>query len=130
MARYRQGRLNEEIKKSISNLLLNGIKDPVLTSRIITVAGVEVTADASYATCYVTPLVLAEEDREVVCREVLQAFNRAKGTFRRQVGRDIKMRHVPELIFKIDSSMEYGRHIDLILEEISKEEKSGYEGEL
>ncbi|MBQ6583276.1 MAG: 30S ribosome-binding factor RbfA [Mogibacterium sp.] len=129
MARYRQGRLNEEIRKSISNLLLNGIKDPALTSRIISVSGVEVTSDGSYATCYVTPLALDGEDKEEVYREVLAAFNRAKGTFRRQVGRDIKMRQVPELIFKLDTSMDYGRHIDAIIEEINQEERSaGPEG--
>ena len=124
MARYRQGRLNEEIRKSISNLLLNGIKDPALTSRIISVSGVEVTSDGSYATCYVTPLALDGEDKEEVYREVLAAFNRAKGTFRRQVGRDVKMRQVPELIFKLDTSMDYGRHIDAIIEEINQEERS------
>ncbi|MBR0374769.1 MAG: 30S ribosome-binding factor RbfA [Mogibacterium sp.] len=115
-SKHRQGRLNEEIKKSISSLLVNGIKDPRLSGRIITVSGVEVTRDASYATCYVTPLVLADEDRDAVCKEVLAAFNSAKGVFRTQIGRDIKMRKVPELIFKIDSSMEYGRHIDEILD--------------
>ena len=124
MARYRQGRLNEEIRKSISNLLLNGIKDPALTSRIISVSGVEVTSDGSYATCYVTPLALDGEDKEEVYQEVLAAFNRAKGTFRRQVGRDVKMRQVPELIFKLDTSMDYGRHIDAIIEEINQEERS------
>ena len=115
MAKYRQGRLNEEIKKIISGMLVNGIKDPRLTSRIITVSGVEVTRDASYATCYVTPLVLEGEDRDEVCKEVLDAFNSAKGVFRSRIGKDIKMRKVPELIFKIDASMEYGRHIDEIL---------------
>lgn len=119
MKQHRQGRLSEEIKKSISGKLLNGIKDPVLTSRIITLSSVEVTADGSYATCYVTPLTLADENREQVAEEVLSAFNRAKGTFRKQVGSDIKLRHVPELIFKIDSSMDYGRHIDEIIDEIN-----------
>ena len=119
MAKHKQGRLNEEIKKSISNMLVNGIKDPRLAGRIITVSGVEVTRDASYATCYITPLVLADEDRDQVCAEVLKAFESAKGVFRSQIGRDIKMRKVPELIFKIDSSMEYGRHIDSILDTIT-----------
>lgn len=120
--RHRQGRLSEEIKKSISSLLLNGIKDPRLTSRIITISGVDVTSDGSYATIYITPLTLADEDKSEVAKEVLDAFNRAKGTFRRQVGKDIKMRFVPELIFKIDTSMDYGRHIDAIIDEIKSEE--------
>lgn len=118
MKQHRQGRLSEEIKKSISSKLLNGIKDPVLTSRIITISGVEVTSDGSYATCYVTPLTLSGEDSTQVAKEVLDAFNRAKGAFRKQVASDIKLRHVPELIFKIDVSMDYGRHIDELIDEI------------
>ena len=115
MAKHRQGRLSEEIKKSISNFLINGAKDPRLTSRIISISAVEVTNDGSYATCYVSPLYLADDDREAVCEEVLEGFNNAKGMLRSVISKDIKLRHTPELIFKIDSSMEYGRHIDSIL---------------
>ena len=108
---HRIGRVSEEIKKSISKLLVNGIKDPRLNSRIITISGVDVTADGSFATVYITPLTLADEDKEAV----------NKGTFKKNIGKDIKMRHVPELIFKIDSSMDYGRHIDALIDEIHNE---------
>ena len=130
MARkYRQGRLGEEIKKIIGELLVNGIKDPVLSGRIITVSGVDVTSDGSYATCYVTPLVLEGEDAKAVNKEVLDAFNRASGIFRKKISTDIKLRHTPELIFKIDTSMEYGRHIESILETIPLDEYSDDEPE-
>ena len=112
MKQVRQGRLEEEIRKSISSLLLNGIKDPRLTSRIITISEVRVTRDGSFAYIYLTPLVLSGEDKEKVDSDVLEAFERAKGTFRTRVGKDIKLRHTPELIFRIDNSMDYGRHID------------------
>ena len=46
---YRQGRLGEEIRKIISSMLINGIKDPRLGS-MISISGVEVTSDGSYAT--------------------------------------------------------------------------------
>lgn len=118
MARHRQGRLSEEIKKSISSFLINGIKDPRLANRIITVSGVDVTNDGSFAYVYVTPLVLGNEDKDTVCDEVLAGFNKAKGLLRNKVASDIKLRHTPELIFRIDSSMDYGRHIDSILEDI------------
>lgn len=119
---HRIGRVSEEIKKTISKMLVHGIKDPRLTSRIITISGVDVTNDGSFATVYITPLILSDEDKEAVNREVLQAFNHAKGTFKQQIGKDIKMRHVPELIFKIDSSMDYGRHIDALIDEIHGED--------
>ena len=66
MAKYRQGRLSEEIKKSVSAFLINGAKDPALTSRIISITGVDVTRDLSYATVYVSPVCLSDEDKEMV----------------------------------------------------------------
>lgn len=120
MARHRQGRLSEEIKKSISNFLINGAKDPRLNNRIITITGVDVTSDGSYATVYLSPLCLADEDKSVVCEEVLAGFAKAKGAIRSQVSRDVLMRHTPELIFKLDNSLDYGAHIDALIEEINK----------
>ena len=46
------------------------------------------------------------------------------GAIRSQVSRDVLMRHTPELIFKLDSSQDYGAHIDAIIEEINKQPKS------
>ena len=119
MAKYRQGRLSEEIKKSVSGFLINGAKDPALTSRIISVTGVEVTRDGSYATVYVSPVCLSDEDREEVYADVLAGFERAKGAIRGQLSRDIMMRHTPELIFRLDSSQDYGRRIDSILDTLT-----------
>ena len=119
MAKYRQGRLSEEIKKSVSGFLINGAKDPALTSRIISVTGVEVTRDGSYATVYVSPVCLSDEDREEVYAEVLAGFERAKGAIRGRLSRDIMMRHTPELIFRLDSSQDYGQRIDSILDTLT-----------
>lgn len=120
---YRQGRLSEEIKKTISELLVNGIKEPRLKNRIITVSGVDVTNDNSYAYIYVVPFVLDGENREKVYEEVLDGFNRANGIFRNKISKDYRLHHAPELIFKIDKSEDYGRHIDELLECINNSER-------
>lgn len=120
---YRQGRLSEEIKKTISELLVNGIKEPRLKNRIIIVSGVDVTNDNSYAYIYVVPFVLDGEDREKVYEEVLDGFNRANGIFRNKISKDYRLHHAPELIFKIDKSEDYGRHIDELLEGINNPER-------
>lgn len=120
---YRQGRLSEEIKKTISELLVNGIKEPRLKNRIITVSGVDVTNDNSYAYIYVVPFVLDGEDREKVYEEVLDGFNRANGIFRNKISKDYRLHHAPELMFKIDKSEDYGRHIDELLEGINNPER-------
>lgn len=113
---YRQGRLGEEIKKIISSMLLFDIKDPRL-SGIVSVSDVEVTSDGSYATVYVNAMIDGdEEEKEAQREDILAAFNRAKGVFKREIASEIRMRHTPELIFKFDTSMEYGRHIEDILQ--------------
>lgn len=115
---YRQGRLSEEIKKTVSTMLVDGIKEPRLKNRMITVSGVEVTNDNSYAYIYVIPLVLIDEDRDEVYIEVLDGFKRAQGVFRNKIAKDYRLHHAPELVFRIDKSEDYGRHIDELLDQI------------
>ena len=107
---YRSGRLGEEIKKIISSMLLREIKDPKLLESMVSVSAVEVTNDGSYATVYISVLgsgnggFATDEEKD----EILRAFGRAKGLIKREIGKKIKLRHVSELLFKIDNSMEYG----------------------
>ncbi|MBR5004334.1 MAG: 30S ribosome-binding factor RbfA [Erysipelotrichaceae bacterium] len=113
---HRTGRLGEEIKKIISELLVRGLKDPRL-SAMISVTAVEVTNDGSYATVFLSVLGLNpdEEKAEKQQQDTLDALNSAKGFIRKEIGRQVKLRHVPDLIFKIDKSLEYGRHISKII---------------
>ena len=113
----RQGRLGEEIRRIISELLLRGLKDPRL-SAMISVTAVEVTSDGSYATVYLSVLGPDpdEEKAQLQQEETLEAMKSAKGFIRKEIGRQVKLRHVPDLIFRIDKSMEYGRHISKIID--------------
>ena len=60
----------------------------------------------------------AAEDMEKQQQDVIEGMNHAKGLIRKEIGRQVKLRHVPDLIFKIDRSMEYGRHIDKIINDL------------
>ncbi|MDD6154884.1 MAG: 30S ribosome-binding factor RbfA [Eubacteriales bacterium] len=121
---YRQGRLGEEIKKLISDMLLKDIKDPRLEG-IISISDVEVTRDNSYATCYVMILDMTGDEEEKAQREedVLDGFYSVKGLIRKEIGAKMKLHHAPDLIFKIDRSMEYGEHIDSVLAQLKLEEE-------
>lgn len=114
---YRQGRLGEEIRKIISEMLISGVKDPRLSGQFISISGVDVTNDGSYATCYVSILGMSQdpEARAEEAAEVLAGLNSAKGLFKREISRNIKVRRIPELIFKIDEALEYGRHISEVI---------------
>ena len=117
---YRQGRLGEEIRRIISELLISGIKDPRVAEHMISISGVSGTSDGSYATCYVSVLNFSkdEEEKKTEENDILAGLNSAKGVMKKEISRQVKVRHIPELIFKIDHSMDYGRHIEEILDTI------------
>lgn len=126
---YRQGRLGEEIRRIISEMLVHGVKDPRL-AQMLSVSGVEVTSDGSYATCYISILTLSkdEEKRKKDEADVLAGLQSAKGLFKREIAHQIKLRHTPELLFKIDNSMEYGRHITEIINTLHIEDYHATDG--
>ena len=113
MKGYRTGRLGEEIKKIIGGMLITEVKDPRLSERIISITGVDVSRDGSYATCYVS--VMATGDVETANKEVIEGLNSANGLFRKEIGKQIKLRRVPEISFRLDNSLEYGLHIEEVL---------------
>lgn len=121
---YRQGRLGEEIRRIISSMLLRDIKDPRLSSGMISISDVDVTSDGSYATCYVSVLAASgdEEAKKKAEEEVLAGMKSAKGLFKKEIGRQIKLRHIPELIFKADNSLDYGLHISEVIRTLGIDE--------
>jgi ribosome-binding factor A len=112
----------EEIRRIVSELFLRELKDPGFKGTA-GISGAEVTGDGSYATLYI--LVSCDPDKDAADesekRAVLDAFRRAKGLLRREIGARLQLRHTPELIFKIDASQEYGRRMDHIFEALQYE---------
>ena len=116
----------EEIRRIVSEMLINGIKDPRLAGKMLSVSGVSVTRDGSYATCYLS-LLAGTQDAEAKQQaegEVLAGLASAKGVIEKEIAKQVNVRHIPELIFKMDHSMDYGRHIDEILDGIDFEQLS------
>ena len=130
---YRAGRLGEEIKKIVGNMILFELKDPRLQNKMVSVSDVEVSDDGSYATIYLTILgkSITENADDQEKKDILAAMKSAAGFMRKEVGRNVKMRHVPELSFKIDSSLEYGRHMSKIIDSLNipKDEDTETEAE-
>lgn len=122
---YRQGRLAEEIRKIVSELIQREIKDPRLPA-FVTVTAVEVTADGSLAKIFLTVYGGTKdgEESKKIQEDALAALQSAKGFIRREIGRLIKLHHVPDLVFKFDTSSEYGRHIEELLNEVVKKNEN------
>ncbi len=117
---YRAGRLAEEIRKITGNMLLFELKDPRLKGKMVSVSGVDVSDDGSYATVYLSVLgkSISEDADEKEKDDILKAMKSASGVIRREIGKNVKLRHVPELSFKIDNSIEYGRHMSKIIDSL------------
>lgn len=116
MPSYRGGRINEEVKKVVSTLIQNEIKDPRLTA-MISVTGVEVTRDLSYAKVFVSIFASNEEEKE----NNLKALKSASGFIRREVGRKVKLRVTPQIIFELDESIDYGMKIDGLIKKAKEQ---------
>ena len=106
-----------EIRKIIGELLVNGVKDPRITENFVNVTDVEVTNDGSFAYVYLTTLSFGNDPEVKAAQEedVLAGMNSAKGMFKKDIAKALKVRRIPELIFRMDKAAEYGRHIDEIL---------------
>ena len=115
----RTRRIAEEIRKILSTMLINGIKDPRINS-LVSVTDVEVTSDLSYAYIYVSILGGDEES-------TLDGLKSACGYIRREVGKNIKIRHTPEIIFKIDDSLLKGMYMDELIKKVNNGYKDSSE---
>ncbi|MBQ1400810.1 MAG: 30S ribosome-binding factor RbfA [Firmicutes bacterium] len=114
---HRPDRMAGEIRKIIGELLVNGVKDPRITDNFVNVTDVEVTNDGSFAYVYLTTLSFGNDPEVKAAQEedVLAGMNSAKGMFKKDIAKALKVRRIPELIFRMDKAAEYGRHIDEIL---------------
>ncbi|RJX40755.1 30S ribosome-binding factor RbfA [Paenibacillus pinisoli] len=117
MAKIRVGRVSEQIKKELSQIIQMELKDPRIG--FITVTGVETTSDLSQARIYLSVLG-SDEQKEAT----LKALASATGFLRSELGKRMKLRHTPELLFKFDSSIEYGSRIESLLDDINRGNES------
>ena len=101
MASNRIGRINEELRKELSELLRN-VKDPRVQGTMISVTRVEATPDLRYAKVYVSFL---QEDK---AQEAMKGLKSAAGFLRRQLGSNLRLRYAPEIVWSLDDSITYG----------------------
>lgn len=122
MAKYRQGRINEEMQKELM-VILRRVKDPRISDAFITVTAADCTADLKYAKVYYSAL---RGDP----KEVAKGLKAAAGFIRRELARSLNLRMTPELTFIADTSISYGAHISSILNnlEISEEDPEETDG--
>lgn len=109
----RLNRINEELKKEISQIISFELKNPDATG-LISVTKVKITPDLKYAKVYIS-LLNAKNDEKTI-----EALKQSAGFIRSLVAKRINLRITPELVFEKDDSMEYGMKIDSILKDLNK----------
>ena len=107
----RMDKINEELKKELSVIIDNNLKNPHITG-MISVTKVKTSPDLRYARVYISLLNC------INVKETLDGLKSASGFMRTELARRVNLRYTPELRFEIDDSMEYGARIENILKEI------------
>ena len=107
MAKYRRGRINEEMFKEAAKIMQT-VKDPRVSEAFVSVTGVEVTPDLKYAKIYYSAL---RGDKKAVQK----GLESSAGYIRTQLARTLNLRITPELSFHEDTSIAYGAKIEKII---------------
>ena len=106
-------RLESTYVKEISYILSNEVKNKRLNFVVVT--DCKITSDLSYAKIYFTCML------DIDKKEIEHEMEEASGYIRHELANRIDIRHTPKLVFKFDESIEYGNHIDKIIDEIHGE---------
>ena len=110
-------RINDEIQRELANIIRSEVKDPRIGS-LTSVIRVETTSDLKYCKVYVS--VLGNEEEKA---SVMKGLKNAGGFMRHLLAERVNLRNTPELIFKLDDSVEYSVRMNQLINEISKNQR-------
>lgn len=111
MAKFeRTDRVSEEVRRNIDSIIREEVRDPRVDGTF-TVLRADVTRDLRWCTVYIS--VLEKEKRE----GLMKALDGAKGFIRRELGKRMQIYYTPELVFKMDTNIEYAAYVDKLLKE-------------
>lgn len=113
---FRQGRVQQEILKEVSDIILRKVRDPRVQG--VTITEVDLTGDLQEATVYYTSRESSDQEKE----DIQTGLEKASGLIRKELGSRLTTYHTPELHFKRDESIEYGSRIDQLLDQLKRED--------
>ena len=104
------------IRKEMSHLLLNGLRDHRVHSTMITITDVEVSGDLQHCKIFVS--IYGDQNQKY---EVLEGLHAATGFLRGELGRRLHMRRSPEILFQLDRGLEKGTQVLNLLGKLERE---------
>jgi ribosome-binding factor A len=119
MSQHRADRLKEVIKTEISDIIRKDLKDPRI-GEMTSITGVEVSNDLRHAKVFAS--VFGDEDKQ---KEAIKGLQSAAGFIRAELAKRIRLRHMPEIIFYLDSSIAYGAKMSALINQVKKESEQG-----
>ncbi len=119
MREKRKNRVGQEIKKVLSYAISYKLKDPQV-KELTSVSDVDVSRDLSYADIYVTVMGTEWEKKQTI-----EALTKARGFLKHELSQEAILPSIPELRFHLDQSIDYGMHMDALIEKvIAQDEKN------
>ena len=112
----RADRVADLLRVEIAGILLKQIRDPRIGT--VTITGVKVTDDLRNAQVF-----FVEMGKDTCRPETKAGLESAAGFLKRELGKRLQLRHVPEIVFAFDQSFAYGSRIERLLAEIHREEE-------
>ena len=110
---YRIAKVSSLLKKEITLILQNDLENDLLRSNFINISKIDLTRDLQFCKIYITSTA-----QEEIRKEIIDNLNLTKNFIRHTLGQRIKMRRVPEIVFKDDTVFEKGLSVLKILEEL------------
>ena len=107
-------RINGEVRRELSNIILNEIKDPRICP-MTSVVEVEVAPDLKTAKAYIS--VLGDKQAQA---DTLAGLKSAEGYIRRALAKSINLRNTPEIRFVMDQSIEYGVNMSKMIDDVNR----------
>ena len=114
----RVARVAALIRREISQLLINGIRDERVQQGITTITEVEVSGDLQHCKVFVS--IYGEENEKNL---IMSGLHAASGFLRGELGRKLQLRRAPEIVFQLDRGLEKGTSVLTLLESLDKERK-------
>ncbi len=114
----KNNRINEEVKKELSNIIQKKIKDPRIAP-MTSVVDVEVAPDLKTCKAYIS--VLGDEN---AVSDTLEGLKNAEGFVRRELAHTVNLRKTPEILFISDQSIEYGINMTRKIDEVIEQDES------
>ena len=109
MVHFRRQRLGDQLQVELAVLIQRDVRDPRVG--FVTVTEVRMSSDLRHARVYVS--IFGDDEQK---EESLAALDRARGFLKVQIGKRLRLRHVPELRFTVDDTLDHAERIESLLE--------------